>query len=58
MDKTHKIYIAGHTGLVGSAIYRALQKEGYQNLVVKTHKELDLNRQADVEDFFENERIS
>jgi GDP-L-fucose synthase len=55
MKKTDKIYVAGHTGLVGSAIFRTLQKEGYRNLIVRTHKELDLNRQEDVESFFKKE---
>lgn len=52
MDKTAKIYVAGHRGLVGSAVLRALQAQGYNNLVMATHKELDLTRQAAVEDFF------
>ncbi|MBM2838488.1 MAG: GDP-L-fucose synthase, partial [Deltaproteobacteria bacterium] len=56
MRKESKIYIAGHRGLVGSAIYRRLESEGYSNLVVRTSNELDLRRQADVEAFFEKER--
>lgn len=56
MRKESKIYIAGHRGLVGSAIYRRLGSEGYSNLVARTSKELDLRRQADVEAFFEKER--
>jgi GDP-L-fucose synthase len=56
MDKSSKIYIAGHTGLVGSAILRCLQSQGYTNFLLRTHKELDLERQADVEIFFERER--
>lgn len=56
MDKNAKIYIAGHRGLVGSAIFRKLQMTGYNNLITKTHKELDLKRQADVEAFFESEK--
>ena len=56
MDKTAKIYVAGHRGLVGSALLRRLQHEGYANLVVKTSRELDLRRQADVESFFQKER--
>jgi GDP-L-fucose synthase len=48
MNKSDKIYIAGHKGLVGSAILRLLQKEGYTNLVYKTRKELDLTNQVDV----------
>jgi GDP-L-fucose synthase len=56
MDKGAKIFVAGHRGLVGAAIVRALKKDGYHNLVVKTHKELDLTRQAAVEEFFVAER--
>eukprot|EP00245_Coleochaete_scutata_P010117 TRINITY_DN3493_c0_g2_i1.p1 TRINITY_DN3493_c0_g2~~TRINITY_DN3493_c0_g2_i1.p1 ORF type:complete len:313 (-),score=64.69 TRINITY_DN3493_c0_g2_i1:363-1301(-) len=56
MDKASKIYVAGHRGLVGAAIVRRLQKEGFENLVMKTHAELDLTRQADVEAFFEHEK--
>lgn len=53
---TDKIYVAGHRGLVGSAIVRSLQKKGYNNIVGRTHKELDLTNQAAVQDFFETER--
>lgn len=56
MDKNAKIYIAGHRGMVGSAIARELQRQGYNNLVFRTHKELDLTRQDAVEDFFNQER--
>jgi len=56
MDKKSKIYVAGHKGLVGSALVRKLTQLGYTNLVVRTHAELDLTRQRDVEDFFEKER--
>ena len=56
MDKNAKIYIAGHTGLVGSAILRVLQTKGYTNIITRSHRELDLTRQADVEAFFEKER--
>jgi len=56
MNKKDKIYIAGHTGLVGSAVLRKLKKEGYENIVVRTIEELDLRRQEDVEEFFEKER--
>ena len=56
MDKNSNIYIAGHTGLVGSAFVRQLQNQGYKNLILKTHKELDLLRQVDVEDFFKKEK--
>ena len=52
MAKDAKIYVAGHRGMVGSAIMRELEKEGYANIVTRTHKELDLTRQDDVEDFF------
>ncbi|RLA98246.1 MAG: GDP-L-fucose synthase, partial [Deltaproteobacteria bacterium] len=55
-NRLAKIYIAGHRGLVGSAIVRRLKKEGYNNLVVRSHSELDLTRQEDVEAFFEKER--
>jgi len=56
MDLNSKIYIAGHRGLVGSAIVKNLESKGYTNLVYKTHKELDLLNQNDVEKFFENEK--
>lgn len=56
MDKNAKIYVAGHRGMVGSAIVRELKRQGYVNLVVRTHAELDLTRQADVERFFEEEK--
>ena len=56
MEKGEKIYVAGHRGLVGAAIVRALEREGYTNILKKTHKELDLTRQADVEKFFEEEK--
>lgn len=51
-----KIYIAGHQGLVGSAIYRRLIKEGFKNLIIRTHRELNLERQEEVEAFFFAER--
>lgn len=51
-----KIYVAGHRGLVGSAIMRKLAEKGYGNIVTRTHAELDLTRQAEVEAFFESER--
>lgn len=54
--KTDKIYVAGHRGLVGSAIVRSLTKKGYDNLVCRTHQELDLLRQADVRRFIRTER--
>ena len=56
MNKNDKIYVAGHRGLVGSAILRRLEAGGYGNIVVKTHARLDLTRQAEVEAFFEAER--
>ncbi|OKY83952.1 MAG: GDP-fucose synthetase [Bacteroidales bacterium 52_46] len=51
-----KIYVAGHRGMVGSAIVRELQRQGYTNIITRTHAELDLCRQADVERFFAEER--
>ena len=56
MEKTAKIYVAGHRGLVGSAIVRKLKMEGYTNVVTRTHEELDLIRQGQVETFFEREK--
>ncbi|WP_298287514.1 GDP-L-fucose synthase [uncultured Lutibacter sp.] len=56
MNKTDKIYIAGHKGMVGSAIVRKLQQEGYTNLVLRTSKELDLTNQQAVIDFFKAEK--
>ena len=56
MDKNSKIYIAGHRGLVGSAIVDNLKSKGYHNLVYRTHEELDLLTQQDVADFFEKEK--
>ncbi len=56
MDKSSKIYIAGHRGLVGSAIWRNLQAKGYTNLVGRTHKELDLLDGAAVKAFFDEEQ--
>jgi len=56
MNKNIKVYIAGHKGLVGSAIVRRLKKTGYNNLVYRIHKELDLINQKEVEDFFCKER--
>ena len=55
MNKSDKIYIAGHRGMVGSAILRKLEKEGFTNLVFKTSKELDLCNQQAVKDFFAKE---
>jgi GDP-L-fucose synthase len=56
MNKDSKIYIAGHTGLVGSAIYKKLVENGYKKIVTKTSDELDLRRQTDVEAFFDKEK--
>ncbi|WMC91615.1 GDP-L-fucose synthase family protein [Kineothrix sp. MB12-C1] len=56
MNKTDKIYVAGHRGLVGSAIVRNLESKGYTNIIGRTHAELDLTIQADVIRFFEEER--
>jgi GDP-L-fucose synthase len=56
MKQDSRIYVAGHNGLVGSAIVRALKTNGYHNLLLKTSKELDLRRQAEVEDFFAEAR--
>ena len=56
MNKHSAIYIAGHNGLVGSALLRKLKSEGYENLITRSHQDLDLMRQADVEAFFESER--
>jgi len=56
MNKQEKIYIAGHRGMVGSAILRGLQREGFTNFVLRTREELDLTRQADTERFFLEER--
>lgn len=55
MDKLAKIYVAGHRGLVGSAIVRKLTAEGYSNLLLRTHQELDLTNQQAVRDFFASE---
>lgn len=56
MNKEDKIYIAGHRGLVGSAILRNLEKSGYNNFVLRTSKELNLTSQAEVNQFFESEK--
>ena len=56
MERNSKIYVAGHRGMVGSAIVRELTRQGYENIVVRTHAELDLTNQAAVRDFFETER--
>lgn len=56
MEKNSKIYVAGHRGMVGSAIVRELKKQGYTNIITRTHKELDLCRQDEVEKFFAEEK--
>ena len=56
MEKGSKIYVAGHRGMVGSAIVRELERQGYTNIITRTHQELDLLRQEEVERFFEEER--
>ena len=56
MEKESKIYVAGHRGLVGSALKRKLESKGYTNLVFRTHKELDLTNQQAVNEFFEQEK--
>ena len=56
MEKGSKIYVAGHRGMVGSAIVRELERQGYTNIITRTHQELDLLRQEEVERFFEEEK--
>lgn len=56
MEKDAKIYVAGHKGMVGSAIVRSLRAQGYENIITRSHSELDLIRQNEVEDFFVCER--
>src|SRR5688572_5701602 len=56
MDSNDKIYIAGHRGMVGSAIHRRLKKEGFENFVFRTSDQLDLRNQQAVADFFANEK--
>lgn len=56
MDKTSKIYIAGHRGMVGSALIRRLRANGYENIISRSHSELDLTRQSDVDNFFNLEK--
>ena len=57
MKLDSKIYLAGHNGLVGSALMRNLQERGYTNIITKTSNDLDLRRQKEVEDFFEKEKL-
>ena len=56
MEKNAKIYVAGHRGMVGSAIVRELKRQGYRNIITRTHNELDLTDQKKVDEFFEQER--
>lgn len=56
MNKDSKIYIAGHSGMVGSAMVRSLKNKKYENLTNRTHKQLDLTNQAAVYDFFQQEQ--
>jgi GDP-L-fucose synthase len=56
MDRNSRIYVAGHRGLVGSAILRKLRSEGFKDIILRTSKELDLTRQSEVELFFQKER--
>lgn len=56
MEKNSKIYVAGHRGMVGSAIVRELQRQGYNDIITRTHKELDLCNQQAVNEFFETEK--
>ena len=56
MEKNDKIYVAGHRGLVGSAIWKSLQQRGYTNLVGRSHAELDLRDAVAVRQFFDGER--
>ena len=56
MHKDARIYVAGHTGLLGSALVKKLKTDGYRNIITRTHKELDLMNQLSVNDFFQNER--
>src|SRR5690606_34428204 len=56
MEKNSRIYVAGHTGMVGSAIVRCLLQNGYKNIIKKAHQELDLTNQAETEKFFEEEK--
>ena len=56
MEKNARIYVAGHRGMVGSAIVRELNRQGYENIITRTHLELDLMRQEEVEAFFAAEK--
>lgn len=56
MEKNSKIFVAGHKGMVGSAIVRELQRQGYTNIITREHSQLDLTKQSHVEGFFFSER--
>ena len=56
MEKDARIFVAGHKGMVGSAIVRELERQGYANIITRTHRELDLTRQDRVETFFDKEK--
>lgn len=56
MEKDSRIFVAGHRGMVGSAIVRELQRQGYSNIITRTHSELDLTSQSSVEEFFKTEK--
>ena len=56
MDKQAKIYVAGHGGMVGSALVRALARGGYSNLLLRDHRQMELTDQSQVNNFFEKER--
>ena len=56
MEKSSKIYVAGHSGMVGSAIWRRLEHEGYENLIGLSSSELDMTNQADVASFFQEHK--
>jgi len=58
MQKDSKIYIAGHRGLVGSAIIRQLESRGFNNLITRTHSELDLTNQSEVQAFFKIKNLT
>ena len=57
MEKSSRIYVAGHRGMVGCAIVRKLQAEGYNNFILRTSTELDLRNQAVVENFYSSEKL-
>ena len=58
ISKRSKIFITGHKGLVGSAIYRLLKKKGFKNIIIKTRKSLDLRNSNKVENFFKNHKYN